>query len=75
MTEGRRVPDHREAAARVRDVEFNVAVRRLLACAGGMLAGAVLGEDLVTPDGSIKGMFAGLGDGVMFAAVVRDDRA
>lgn len=56
-------------------MEFNVAVRRLLACAGGLLAGAVLGADLITPDGSIKGMFAGLGIGVMFAAVVRDDRA
>lgn len=54
-------------------MEFNTAVRRVLACAGGMLSGAVLGPELVAPDGAVKGLLAGLGVGLMVAALVRTD--
>jgi len=54
-------------------MEFNAAVRRLLACAGGMLSGAVLGAEFISPEGSVKALFAGLGVGVTAAALVRDN--
>ena len=54
-------------------MEINTGVRRLLACGGGMLAGAVLGGQFIAPDGSIKGLLAGLGVGLLLAALVRDD--
>ena len=54
-------------------MEVNSAVRRLVACAGGMLSGSVLGDELLPPDGAVKGLLAGLGVGLLFAALVRAD--
>lgn len=51
---------------------INVSVRRLLACGGGLLAGGVLGAEFIAPDGSVKGSIAGLGVGLLVAALVRD---
>lgn len=45
--------------------------RRLMACGGGVLAGGVLGPAVLAPDGSVKGMLAGLGVGLLVAALVR----
>lgn len=53
-------------------MEFNTAVRRVLAGAGGMLCGGVLGSELLSPDGSVKGAVAGLGVGLVAAALVRE---
>ena len=49
----------------------DVGVRRVMACGGGLLAGGVLGAELLAPDGSVKGMLAGLGVGLLVAALVR----
>ena len=51
---------------------LNTVVRQLLACIGGMLSGAVLGAEFISPDGSVKGTLAGLGVGLVVAALVRD---
>lgn len=75
------VPDAAARKHRVHDgetyapgMQMTTAVRRLLACSGGLLAGAVLGAELMSPDGSVKGMFAGLGVGLLVAALVPEDR-
>ena len=51
---------------------FDVGIRRLLACVGGLLAGGVVGAEFIADDGAIKGLVAGLGVGLLFAALVRD---
>ena len=56
-------------------MEFTLGVRRVVACAGGMLTGAVLGDELLAPDGSVKGLVAGLGIGLLVVACLRDDHA
>jgi len=53
-------------------MEINSGVGRLMACGGGMLSGGVLGGAFIAPDGSVKGLLAGLGVGLLVAAVVRD---
>ena len=53
--------------------QMNAGDRRLLACCGGLLAGAVLGAEFIASYGAIKGLLAGIGVALLFAALVPDD--